>query len=98
MVVRWAPPICIIKVQLVFVHSEVKAKHVSFTSNPKYGFTLQLLSLRKSIAHCEYAKWLVTQVLNAILGTFKERFGELRINPSGTHTAFTAAIAGEARG
>ena len=56
MVVKWAAPICIIKVKLVFVHGQVKAKHVSFTNDPKYGFTLLLLSLRRSIAHCEFAK------------------------------------------
>ena len=56
MVVRWAPPIYIIQVQLVYTHGEVKAKHVSFTNDPKYGYTLLLMSLRRSIAHCEFAK------------------------------------------
>ena len=45
---------------------------MSFTNDPKYGYTLLLMSLRRSIAHCE-----------------EERFGEIRLNPSGTHTAFS---------
>ena len=94
MVVRWAPPICIIKVQLVFHYCDVKAKHVSY-KRPKIRLYIAVIEFAQD--HCEFAKWVVTQgkkrnsrnfqMMEIIFETnFKERFGGIRLNPSGTHT------------